>query len=529
MRVNQPVTGRNLELPPDANILSTTTPDSHITYVNPDFIKISGFTKDELVGQPHNIVRHPDMPPMAFQHMWQTLKGGRSWMGLVKNRCKNGDHYWVSAYATPIAKDGRTVEYQSVRTKPAPGQIDAAEKLYASIRNGKTPLAWRLPRLDVRLKVSLLSTLSLIPVLLFLSHLLPISVADTAIMGVSLGLLNVLFIYLWLSPLHKLVKKARTICDNPLSQVLYTGRHDEFGEIEFAMAMAQAETTAVIGRMANAANQLEALTEELVSEIEDCNNKTNGQQSETDQVAAAINEMTATIQQVAATTQEAASAADHADKETSQGQELVTSTKRIISSLADEIHQAAEVIHDLDKHSKEISTVLNAIQDIAEQTNLLALNAAIEAARAGEMGRGFAVVADEVRQLASRTQQSTTDTQKMINSLQDGARSAVAAMEKSREKANHSVDHAHQAAEKLTAIGRRVNQISDISTQIASAVEQQGAVSEGINNSIVTIRDAASANATVGQYNRKRAEDVAQLTSALQELAKQFWSKRSQS
>ncbi|MGQ0417897.1 PAS domain-containing protein, partial [Bacillus sp. HC-TM] len=106
MRQNLPVTGRNLELPKDANILSTTSPQSHITYVNPDFIKISGFTEEELLGQPHNIVRHPDMPPAAFEHMWSTLKSGRSWMGLVKNRCKNGDHYWVSAYVTPIAKNG---------------------------------------------------------------------------------------------------------------------------------------------------------------------------------------------------------------------------------------------------------------------------------------------------------------------------------------------------------------------------------------------------------------------------------------
>ncbi|MFM5835321.1 PAS domain-containing protein [Aeromonas caviae] len=89
------------------------------------------------LGQPHNIVRHPDMPPAAFEHMWSTLKSGRSWMGLVKNRCKNGDHYWVSAYVTPIAKNGSIVEYQSVRTKPEPEQVLAAEKLYAQLRSGK--------------------------------------------------------------------------------------------------------------------------------------------------------------------------------------------------------------------------------------------------------------------------------------------------------------------------------------------------------------------------------------------------------
>lgn len=152
MRQNLPVTGRNLELPKDANILSTTSPQSHITYVNPDFIKISGFTEEELLGQPHNIVRHPDMPPAAFEHMWSTLKSGRSWMGLVKNRCKNGDHYWVSAYVTPIAKNGSgfapifpDICYHLTHYKPAAADIPVASDNPAhyadAIRyNARTPL-----------------------------------------------------------------------------------------------------------------------------------------------------------------------------------------------------------------------------------------------------------------------------------------------------------------------------------------------------------------------------------------------------
>ncbi len=126
------------------------------------FIKISGFTEEELLGQPHNIVRHPDMPPAAFEHMWSTLKSGRSWMGLVKNRCKNGDHYWVSAYVTPIAKNGSIVEYQLVRTKPEPEQVLAAEKLYAQLRSGKAVR----PKLAASFSVRLL----LIWVVLYQAH-----------------------------------------------------------------------------------------------------------------------------------------------------------------------------------------------------------------------------------------------------------------------------------------------------------------------------------------------------------------------
>jgi len=130
MRMNLPVTGRDVSISDTANILSTTDLNGDITYVNPDFIKISVFEESELLGQHHNIVRHPDMPTEAFADLWSSVRGGSSWMGMVKNRCKNGDHYWVSAFVTPISRNGRVVEYQSVRTKPAPAQIAVASRFW---------------------------------------------------------------------------------------------------------------------------------------------------------------------------------------------------------------------------------------------------------------------------------------------------------------------------------------------------------------------------------------------------------------
>ncbi|EOG4615722.1 PAS domain S-box protein [Pseudomonas aeruginosa] len=524
MRQNLPITGRNIELPQNANILSTTDTQSYITYVNPDFIKISGFTETELIGQPHNLVRHPDMPSAAFEHMWNTLRSGRSWMGLVKNRCKNGDHYWVSAYVTPISKNGQSVEYQSVRTKPAPGQVQAAEKLYAQMRAGQKSL--RRLHLGIRAKLALVMTAITVLGAIFGAAIFSQTFGSSLFSAAFIGGLSLICISRLLEPLAVLAKKAQSIANNPLSQQLYSGRLDEFGQIDFALRMGQAETGAVIGRIADAATQLEAYAHNLVKQVDDSNTLSAEQQSETDQIAAAINQMAASIQEVASNAQSAARAAERADSETRFGQGLVAHTSESIRLLEDEILQAARVIHELESHSNEISKVLEVIRSIAEQTNLLALNAAIEAARAGEQGRGFAVVADEVRSLAARTQQSTTDIQQMITVLQDGARSAVSVMEKSREQAQSSVSHAQQAATALRDIGQRVNEITEMNMQIASAVEQQGTVSENINRSISSIREATDSNVRTGHNNRKSAGEVARLSTALHELAQQFWAKR---
>lgn len=524
MRQNLPVTGRNLEIPKDANILSTTSPQSHITYVNPDFIKISGFTEEELLGQPHNIVRHPDMPPAAFEHMWSTLKSGRSWMGLVKNRRKNGDHYWVSAYVTPIAKNGSIVEYQSVRTKPEPEQVLAAEKLYAQLRSGKAARPKWAASFSV--KILLLIWGSIISSAMAAGMLTDTSISSLLLATLMSGSLSSVSVLAILSPLGRLVERARNISNNPLSQSIYTGRTDEFGQIEFALRMMQAETGAIVGRIGDASNRLSEHTRGLLKDIESSNVLTVEQQAETDQIATAVNQMAASIQEVASNAQHAADAAGRADTETASGQRLVAHTSQSITALEGEIRQAAQVIHELEGQSNEISKVLDVIRGIAEQTNLLALNAAIEAARAGEQGRGFAVVADEVRSLAARTQQSTTDIQSMISALQERAQSAVTVMEQSSRQAHTSVAHAEEAATALDGIGQRVNEITDMNAQIATAVEQQGVVSEDINRSIINIRDAADTNVQTGQNNLQSAKSVAQLTSALSELAKQFWEKR---
>ncbi|WP_425273386.1 methyl-accepting chemotaxis protein [Pseudomonas morbosilactucae] len=347
------------------------------------------------------------------------------------------------------------------------------------------------------------------------------------VLAVGLGSgLSALGVGLLLRPLKRLTERALDIADNPLSQRLYTGRGDSVGQIEFALHMLEAQVGAVVGRIGDASQRLAGHAAQLVEHLQHSHRSTLEQQAETDQVAAAIQQMAASVAEVASHAQQASRTADQAENETREGHQLVGESRSAAQYLAGELARATEVIHQLESHSADISGVLEVIRSIAEQTNLLALNAAIEAARAGEQGRGFAVVADEVRGLARRTQESTQEIQRMISTLQNGARDAVQVMQQSSEHAQNSVDQAQRAAAALDGISLRVNQITEMSLQIASAVEQQSAVSEDINRNIIGIRQACDVTVSAGQQSHINSGDVAGLAGDLRQLAQEFWHKR---
>lgn len=322
--------------------------------------------------------------------------------------------------------------------------------------------------------------------------------------------------------LDNLIHISERVASGDLTVRIDTSKDDEMGHLARAMETMRTNLTQVISQISKTTAKVFTSVEEISAITSQTTANMQQQRSETEQVATAMNEMTATVHEVANNILSASTFATKASNETNVSSEIVDQAIVAIRLLANQIGEASEIINQFESNSHNISSVLDVIRGIAEQTNLLALNAAIEAARAGEQGRGFAVVADEVRTLASRTQKSTGEINEMIGQLQAGSKSSVEAMNKSREQAGLAVSQAEKAGKSLNTIAATVTHITDLSAQIATAAEEQTAVSEEINRNITHINEAAIYTATGSHKTADAITNLAKMTAELQNLVQQF-------
>lgn len=496
MRANAPITQKEFEFSGSETLLSTTDVSSHITYANAAFIRTSGFTAEELIGQPHNLVRHPDMPVEAFLDMWRSLKKGESWTALVKNRRSDGDHYWVRANAAPMRRLGQVVGYLSVRTKPSRKEIVAADAMYRRFREGHAdrmefyrglvvrkgllrcldgqqllPTAWRvrgpLLLLGIAVWASVVSV-SAMPAV----AALPLAAAF-ALTGWYIELQVV-------APLRQVLKVAERVASGEPSD-LYLNRCDDIGRIARAITQSGLNLRSLMADVQEQVSGVEVASKEIASANSSLASRTEQAASNLEQTAAAMEQQTATVRQ----NSEAAS----------QANDLAREATLVAARGGDAVDKVVATMELISDSSRRIADIIGVIDGIAFQTNILALNAAVEAARAGEQGRGFAVVAAEVRNLAGRSSSAAREIKSLIDDsvgkVEGGSRVAADAGQTMREL----VSHVQRVSDLITAItgaskeqaigiaqvGQAVDQLDEMTQQNASMVEESSSAANAMS------------------------------------------------
>ncbi|MDX1399230.1 MAG: PAS domain-containing protein, partial [Oceanospirillum sp.] len=374
MKQNLPVTQVEKSFPDDLPLVSTTDLKGQITFVNDAFVEISGFTREELMGKAHNMVRHPDVPPPVFADMWQTLQKNKPWMGVVKNRCKNGDHYWVNAFVTPIFDNGQVIGYQSVRSKPKQSLVKRTEEIYERVAKGRK----RFSLYDLNLSSS-------VPVLLFASTLIPsglswwldLSAPATLAASAGVGITGLIILRSLMAPLKKATDRAKRYIDSELLKEMYANCTDEAGQMYLAAIMREANVNAMTTRISHSAKELYALGDETTEIADHAADAINRQAAEVEQIATVISQLSGAIDEVAQNANSASEATHQANELAQQGRSVVNDTAQSINLLASAIQQAAVQVESLHQATDDIAKAISVITEIADQTNLLALNAAI--------------------------------------------------------------------------------------------------------------------------------------------------------